>query len=95
MINNECPTHLVNCIGVTKFNNSYHIKNQTKYINTIFPRKLAKFCFQKKIYFIHISTDCVFSGKKGTIQKHQKKTRKIYMENLKLWVKSKINIVQL
>ena len=76
MINSESPTHLVNCLGVTKFNNSYHIKNQTKYINTIFPRKLAKFCFQKKIYFIHISTDCVFSGKKGNYSETSKKDAK-------------------
>ena len=65
MINDENPTHLINCLGVTKFSNSYNLIKQTKFFNTQFPKKLAKFCFKKKIYFIHISTDCVFSGKKG------------------------------
>ena len=65
MINDENPTHLVNCLGVTKFSDSYNFVENTKFFNTKFPKKLAKFCFKKKIYFIHISTDCVFSGKKG------------------------------
>ena len=65
MINDEKPTHLVNCLGVTKFSDSYNLVENTKFFNTKFPKKLAKFCFKKKIYFIHISTDCVFSGKKG------------------------------
>tara|TARA_Y200000002_G_scaffold349817_1_gene326708 strand:- start:326 stop:1168 length:843 start_codon:yes stop_codon:yes gene_type:complete len=76
MIKDESPTHLVNCLGVTKFSNSYHLKEQTKYINTLLPKKLAKFCFQKKIYFIHISTDCVFSGKKGNYTEKSKKDAK-------------------
>lgn len=76
MIKDESPTHLVNCLGVTKFSNSYHLKEQTKYINTFLPKKLAKFCFQKKIYFIHISTDCVFSGKKGNYTEKSKKDAK-------------------
>ena len=29
------------------------------------PIYLAKFCALNKIYFLHISTDCVFTGKKG------------------------------
>ena len=29
------------------------------------PIYLAKFCKLNKIYLLHISTDCVFSGKKG------------------------------
>ena len=59
------PTHIVNCIGVTKFNNSYALKKQTKLINTELPKFLSNFCLKNKIFFIHVSTDCVFSGKKG------------------------------
>ena len=76
MINDESPTHLVNCLGVTKFSNNYHLKKQTKYINTLLPKILAKFCHQKRIYLIHISTDCVFSGKKGNYSETSKKDAK-------------------
>ncbi len=76
IISDESPTHLVNCLGVTKFSNSYSFKKQTKYVNALFPKKLAKFCYQKKIYLIHISTDCVFSGKKGNYSDASKKDAK-------------------
>ena len=76
MISDESPTHLVNCLGVTKFSNSYNLKKQTKYVNALFPKKLAKLCYQKKIYLIHISTDCVFSGKKGNYSETSKKDAK-------------------
>ena len=59
------PSHIVNCIGVTKFNNSFNLINETKFINAKFPKLLSNFCKKKKIFFIHVSTDCVFTGKKG------------------------------
>ena len=59
------PTHVINCIGVTKFNNTYENKELTNSLNTKMPIYLAKFCKLNKIYLLHISTDCVFSGKKG------------------------------
>ena len=65
IIFNAKPTHLINCIGVTKFNNTYKNKKLTISLNTKMPIYLAKFCKLNKIYFLHISTDCVFSGKKG------------------------------
>ena len=65
LIINENPSHIVNCLGVTKFNSSYHLKKQTMFINKDFPKRISNFCYKNKIYFIHISTDCVFSGKKG------------------------------
>ena len=58
------PTHIINCLGVTKFNNSYK-KNLTIIINTKLPKFLAALSLKNKIFFTHISTDCVFSGKKG------------------------------
>ncbi len=59
------PSHIVNCIGVTKFNNCFNLIKETKYINSKFPKLLSNFCKQKKIFLIHVSTDCVFTGKKG------------------------------
>ncbi len=73
------PTHIVNCLGVTKFNNSFHFKKQTKLINTNLPKTLSNYCNKKKIYFIHISTDCVFSGKKGYYsEKSSKDSKDLY-----------------
>ena len=31
-------------------------------VNSIFPIELSEYCYERKIKFIHISTDCVFSG---------------------------------
>ncbi|MGD9107944.1 MAG: sugar nucleotide-binding protein [Gammaproteobacteria bacterium] len=56
--------YLINCIGVIKpfVRNNY--VNTIK-INSIFPRELADYCEAKDIKLIHITTDCVFSGKEG------------------------------
>ena len=59
------PTHIINCIGITKFNNTYKNKKLTVLLNTKMPIYLAGLCKLNKIYLLHISTDCVFSGKKG------------------------------
>ena len=60
------PNILINCLGVVK-----HRKEckegiaETAYINSIFPHSLATTCINSNIKFIHLSTDCVFSGEKG------------------------------
>tara|TARA_A100001015_G_C14980765_1_gene709343 strand:- start:772 stop:1629 length:858 start_codon:yes stop_codon:yes gene_type:complete len=67
------PDYLINCIGVTKFNNSYNNKKITNILNTKMPIHLANFCELHKIYFLHISTDCVFTGKKGNYSENMNK----------------------
>jgi len=56
---------VVNCAGVIK----PRIKDMTPVevlrVNSIFPHNLAKVCKQKEIKCIHVTTDCVYSGKKG------------------------------
>ena len=69
-------THIINCIGVTKFNNTYKNKKLTISLNTKMPIYLAKFCKLNKIYLLHISTDCVFSGKKGNYSDNSVKDSK-------------------
>ena len=59
------PTHIINCLGITKFNESYNDKKKLYTINGKLPKFLAKLCLKKKFYFLHVSTDCVFSGSKG------------------------------
>lgn len=56
---------VINCAGVIK----PRIKDMSEVdvlrVNSIFPHNLAKVCNQKNIKCFHITTDCVYSGKKG------------------------------
>ena len=73
------PTHIINCIGITKFNNKYKNKKLTISLNTKMPIYLAELCKFNKIYLLHISTDCVFSGKKGDYSDNSyKDTKDLY-----------------
>lgn len=54
---------VVNCAGVIKPRMG-NIVNAIQ-INSIFPHILSNYCDRNDIELIHISTDCVFSGKTG------------------------------
>lgn len=54
---------IINCIGLIPQRNP-NIKNLIT-INTIFPIKLSEFANKYNLKYIHITTDCVFSGKNG------------------------------
>ncbi len=54
---------VVNCIGVIPQKAKDPIK--TVYCNSLFPHKVARMCSKSNAKLIHISTDCVFSGRKG------------------------------
>ena len=59
------PEVVINCIGVVKpLVESAGILN-TNWLNSLLPHQLYRICRSKNIRLIHISTDCVFSGKKG------------------------------
>ena len=70
------PEIIINCIGVTKFHGDYDNIKNTKFINTKLPIYLSNFCLKKKIFFLHISTDCVFLGNKGNYSDLSKKDAK-------------------
>ncbi len=70
------PNYIINCLGVTKFHESYKNKKVTKKINIKLPIFLSNLCFKEKIYFLHISTDCVFLGTKGNYKENSKKDAK-------------------
>ena len=56
--------YVINCIGIIK---PFMPRNPITAIeiNSLFPWKLAKWCTRYGIKLIHITTDCVYSGKKG------------------------------
>ena len=59
------PDVIINCIGIVKQLPAAQDPLQSIAINALFPHQLAQICRQKNIRLIHMSTDCVFSGRKG------------------------------
>ncbi len=61
------PAVIINCVGVVKqkLNNAFSDTLNAIEINAKFPQMLAQFCAKREIKLIHLSSDCVFSGKKG------------------------------
>jgi dTDP-4-dehydrorhamnose reductase len=59
------PDVVINCVGMIKqlkdANDPLHVLP----LNALLPHHLAKMCMLADARLIHISTDCVFSGKKG------------------------------
>ena len=56
---------LINCIGIVKQSPNANYSEKLIKINSLFPHELNSLCSKLKIRLIHISTDCIFSGKKG------------------------------
>jgi len=56
--------YYINCIGIIKPHMLKNIEDSI-YLNSIFPRELADECNRRGSKLIHITTDCVFSGKDG------------------------------
>lgn len=58
------PDLIINCIGILIKGSKEHPDNAI-FINAYFPHLLKKLSDEVGAKLIHISTDCVFSGKKG------------------------------
>jgi dTDP-4-dehydrorhamnose reductase len=56
---------VINCAGLIKPTIAAHPIEAALMVNSIFPRNLAKYCNLREIMCFHITTDCVFSGKRG------------------------------
>ncbi len=57
---------VINCIGIIKQLDAAKDHLISISINSLFPHKLANICAATNSRLIHISTDCVFDGKKGS-----------------------------
>ena len=66
-IRNFGPDVVINCLGLTNKLKVRNVDIVEKYIqiNSLFPHQLYKICANHGIRLIQLSTDCVFSGKKG------------------------------
>jgi len=60
------PQVVVNCIGMIKQRSEGNSPATAIELNSLFPHRLADACGQRDIWLIHIGTDCVFSGTRGS-----------------------------
>ncbi|MAF37253.1 NAD-dependent dehydratase [archaeon] len=62
------PDYVINCIGVIKpyFKENDPHKYKRIYVNSVLPHYLSGYAMSCGVKMIHISTDCVFSGKRGS-----------------------------
>jgi dTDP-4-dehydrorhamnose reductase len=59
------PEVVINCVGLIKQLAGAKDPLQALPLNAMLPHRLAKVCALASARLIHISTDCVFSGRKG------------------------------
>lgn len=59
------PDVVVNCIGIVKQDAAAKDPFMSISVNALFPHRLAQLCRAAGVRLIHISTDCVFSGRRG------------------------------
>lgn len=63
-LENMKPDIIVNCIGILIEGAEQDPENAI-FVNAYMPQRLMRFCNENNMKLIHISTDCVFSGKKS------------------------------
>jgi len=61
---------VINCVGVVKQLESAEDPLVVLPINALLPHRLVRLCETNGARFVHVSTDCVFSGKRGNYQEH-------------------------
>lgn len=66
------PDVVVNCIGVVKQLASSADPLVTLPLNALFPHRLARLCAAEGARLVHVSTDCVFSGARGSYREEDR-----------------------
>jgi len=64
----SCVDVIINCIGYVAVKNADLESAKAIYLNSWLPHYLENSCKENKIKLIHLSTDCVFSGRKGNYE---------------------------
>lgn len=59
------PDVVVNAVGIVKQHQAMADVDRVLAVNAVFAHRLAALCRHREIRLIHISTDCVFSGRGG------------------------------
>tara|TARA_B100000780_G_C21119425_1_gene453303 strand:- start:818 stop:1663 length:846 start_codon:yes stop_codon:yes gene_type:complete len=73
IIKNVNPNYIINCIGIL-IKGSLEDPSNAILVNAVLPHKLVRFSRNVKAKLIHISTDCVFDGYKGSYSESDNKT---------------------
>ena len=73
------PDIIINCIGIVKSEVKNISKNQVIKINSELPNYLNKVSKKLNFKLVHISTDCVFSGKNKINSENQLQNHWIFM----------------
>ncbi|MDH3688337.1 MAG: SDR family oxidoreductase [Gammaproteobacteria bacterium] len=60
-----CPQAIINAIGIVKQRDQAKAYMPSLEINALLPHRLALLCKAIRARLVHMSTDCVFSGRKG------------------------------
>ncbi len=63
-----CPEAVINAVGIVKQRPDAKESIPSLEINALLPHRLAVLCKSIGARLIHLSTDCIFSGKKGNYQ---------------------------
>lgn len=59
------PDVVINAIGIIKHVEEAKDPVKSMMVNSLFPQRFSQTCARRNVRFIHISTDCVFSGNRG------------------------------
>jgi dTDP-4-dehydrorhamnose reductase len=65
VVGDSRPQVVVNCVGIVKQRPTAREAIPSIAINALLPHQLAQLCEQQGARLVHLSTDCVFSGRKG------------------------------
>lgn len=65
-----CPDVVVNAIGIIKQRNTSQERIPSIEVNSLFPHRLALACKECNARLIHLSTDCIFSGRRGNYREN-------------------------
>lgn len=59
------PEAVINAVGIVKQRDEARVALPSLELNSIFPHRLSNLCAASGTRLIHMSTDCVFSGRRG------------------------------
>jgi len=65
ILDDSRPEVVINSVGIVKQRPESQERMCSIEINALAPHQIAELCRQRDIRFVHVSTDCVFDGKKG------------------------------
>lgn len=71
IIQNIKPDFVINALGIIKQKKKIS-KKEMYFVNSKFPKLLGRLALKKNFKLLHISTDCVFSGRKGMYNESDK-----------------------